>query len=299
MIDSRDNTAEATSEGHVNHLAGGHAAAAQGEEPQDSGNSAPTSVIERGRRRVPEPVWVLGLPLAPLTNAQLPAMVGALVEARTPSYFITANLNYAMLTDRHADLRAINREAAFLVADGMPLVWASRRMSTPLPERVAGSDFLFAVCELAADRGYRIFMLGGAPGVGEAARANLEARYPGLQVVGVESPPYRTLSDDEHRALFDRIREARPDLLLVAFGQPKGERWIFDNYRALGVPVSVQVGASLDFAAGRVRRAPRWVQKIGMEWAYRLALEPRRLAGRYARNGVFLMKSVPMKKTIN
>lgn len=211
------------------------------------------------------------------------------VRARTPCYFITANLNYAMLSSRHEDLREINRQAAFILADGMPLVWMARRRGTPLPERVAGSDLIFEIPRLAADRGHRIFLLGAGPGVAQRAAANLQARFPSLQVVGVESPDLGALSESEHAALLDRVRAARPDILFAALGQPKGERWIFAHYRDLGVPVSVQVGASLDFAAGRVSRAPRLLQRTGLEWVYRLALEPRRLTRRYLDNGLFFL----------
>jgi N-acetylglucosaminyldiphosphoundecaprenol N-acetyl-beta-D-mannosaminyltransferase len=241
---------------------------------------------------LPDPVWVWGLPLAPVTEEQVLLHLPALIAEGKPSYFITANLNYAMLTHRHADLREINRRAAFLLADGMPLVWASRFWGTPLPERVAGSDLIFSFCELCARRGYRLFLLGGEPGVGEEAMSALAARYPGLEVVGVESPPYRDLSDDEHSAILERIRAAKPDVLFVAFGQPKGERWISATAESLGVPVCVQVGASLDFVAGRVRRAPRWLQMVGLEWAYRMAQEPRRLAVRYLDNAMFLLLCV-------
>jgi N-acetylglucosaminyldiphosphoundecaprenol N-acetyl-beta-D-mannosaminyltransferase len=120
----------------------------------------------------------------------------------------------------------------------------------------------------------------------------LTERYPGLQIVGIESPPFRDPTAEEHEALIGRIRQARPDILFVAFGQPKGERWIFRNYEAMEVPVSVQVGASLDFAAGRVRRAPIAIQRVGMEWAYRLWLEPGRLYSRYAKNALFIAGAV-------
>lgn len=117
-------------------------------------------------------------------------------------------------------------------------------------------------------------------------------RYPGLRIVGTECPPFRRSSPEEKRALLGRIRDAAPDLLFVAFGQPEGERWIVRHHEDLGVPVSVQVGASLDFAAGRVARAPRWMQRSGLEWVFRLGLEPRRLAGRYARNGWFALRQL-------
>jgi N-acetylglucosaminyldiphosphoundecaprenol N-acetyl-beta-D-mannosaminyltransferase len=237
-------------------------------------------------------VWVWGLPMAPLTQAQAVETVVRLIEARQPSYFITANTHYAMLTNADPRLQAINEQAAFILADGAPLVWGSRWRRSPLPERVAGSDLIFDLCRQAACNGYRIFLLGGAAGVAERAAEVLSDRYAGLSIVGTESPPFRALSAEEHAALLDRIRAARPDLLLVAFGQPRGECWIAAHLETLGVPVCVQVGASLDFAAGRVRRAPRRLQKLGLEWAYRMWLEPSRLAPRYARNARFLLGMV-------
>nr|WP_303652929.1 WecB/TagA/CpsF family glycosyltransferase [Paludisphaera mucosa] len=193
-----------------------------------------------------------------------------------------------MLTHQHPDLDPINRAAAFVLADGAPIVRAARGRPRPLPERVAGSDLIFHLCDLAARKGRRMFFLGAPEGVADEAAAKLTARYSGLQVVGTECPPFRKLSDEEHEALLSRIRAARPDILFVAFGQPKGERWISENLTRLGVPVAVQVGASLEFAAGRFARAPRWMQKTGLEWLFRLLQEPRRLATRYARNAAFL-----------
>jgi N-acetylglucosaminyldiphosphoundecaprenol N-acetyl-beta-D-mannosaminyltransferase len=235
-------------------------------------------------------VHVWEVPFAPMTVEEAVTAVTGLVHAGRPSYFITANTHYAMLTEALPDLRAINERAAFIVADGAPLVWASRLAGAPLPERVAGSDLIFHLCREAMREGFRIFLLGGGEGVAEEAARRLIDRYPGLQIVGTECPPFGERTPAEDEALADRIRLARPDLLFVAFGQPKGERWIFRHLERLGVPVSVQVGASLDFVAGRVRRAPRWMQKTGLEWTFRLGQEPRRLLGRYARNAWFLAR---------
>jgi N-acetylglucosaminyldiphosphoundecaprenol N-acetyl-beta-D-mannosaminyltransferase len=237
-------------------------------------------------------VWIWGIPFAPLTRAQAVDAVANLVEAGQPSFFITANTHYAMLTRENPGLEAINGQAAFVLADGAPPVWASRRKKTPLPERVAGSDLIFDLCELAARDSYRIFLLGGARGVADEAAEVLCRSYPDLQIVGTASPPFGEISAEEHTALLDQIRVARPDLLFVAFGQPKGEFWIARHFQSLGVPVCVQVGASLDFVAGRVQRAPRRLQKLGLEWAYRMWLEPSRLGPRYARNAWFLLSMV-------
>lgn len=239
-----------------------------------------------------EPVYVWGLPLAPVTFEQALDRIDALVAARRPSFFITANLNYAMLADADPRLRTLNERAAFLLADGMPLVWWSRLGPRPLPERVAGSDLIYGICERAARHGHRIYLLGAGPGVADEAADKLRARYPGLSIVGVECPPFRRLTAAEDQEQIDRIRAARADILFVAFGQPKGEFWIADRLDRVGVPVCVQVGATLDFVAGRVRRSPRWMQKTGLEWVYRMLQEPRRLARRYLDNGLFLVRAV-------
>jgi N-acetylglucosaminyldiphosphoundecaprenol N-acetyl-beta-D-mannosaminyltransferase len=239
-----------------------------------------------------EPVRVWGLPLVPDTFDQALDRIDRLIAARRPSFFITANLNYAMLTDADDRLKRVNEQAAFLLADGMPLVWWSRLGPRPLPERVAGADLIYGICERAARNGHRVYFLGAGPGVAAEAAQALTTRYPGLQVVGIECPPFRPPTPAEEQKQIARIRAARPDILVVAFGQPKGELWMADRIERLGVPVAVQVGATLDFVAGRVRRSPKWMQKTGVEWVYRMAQEPRRLVGRYAGNLFFLVKAV-------
>src|SRR3954470_6571662 len=153
-----------------------------------------------------DPVWVWGLPLAALTFEQALDRIDGLVAAGRPSFFITANLNYAMLADADPRLRALNDRAAFVLADGMPLVWWSRLGPRPLPERVAGSDLIYGLSERAAKLGHRVSLLGAPPGVADEAAANLVKRYPGLKIVGVECPPFRTLTAAEDREQIDRIR---------------------------------------------------------------------------------------------
>jgi|SRR5947209_6157567 len=235
----------------------------------------------------PPPVEVWGLPLAPLTMAETLDLIDHWIEDRTPRYVITANVHYAMLADRDPRLGPVTRGADLVLADGMPLVWAARGR---LPERVAGSDLVPALCARAAERGYRVFLLGAAPGVADEAAANLQARFPGLTIAGTLAPPFRGLMPAETASLIDTVRSARSDLLFVALGQPKGELWVAEHHRDLGVPVTMQIGATLNFMAGRVSRAPRWLQRAGLEWAYRLLLEPRRLGGRYLSNGLFVLR---------
>ena len=151
--------------------------------------------------KVKSPVWVWGVPFAPLTLAETVATVSRLIETGEPAYFITANTHYAMLTEKYTDLRPINTRAAFIVADGAPLVWASRWQGSPLPERVAGADLILTLSAEAARKGYRLFFLGGAEGVAEEASRRLRMCYSDLQVVGTECPPFRGLTAEEQAAL--------------------------------------------------------------------------------------------------
>lgn len=239
-----------------------------------------------------QPVWVWGLPLAPYSVATAIEAIDGLVERRQPAFFITANTHYAMLTWEQPELRDVNTRAAFLLADGAPLVWASRRGAVRLPERVAGSDLIYGLGELAARKGYRLFLAGGAPGVAERAALRLTARYPGLPIAGTAAPRFRDVRDAEYDHFKNQIAQARPDILIVAATMPQGERWLSRHLADLGVPLGVNLGASIDFVAGRVSRAPRWMRKSGLEWAFRLMLEPRRLFGRYARNAWFVLKMI-------
>jgi N-acetylglucosaminyldiphosphoundecaprenol N-acetyl-beta-D-mannosaminyltransferase len=220
--------------------------------------------------------------------------IASMIAERTPRYVITANLNYAMLAAEDPSLGPITDGASMILADGQPIVWRSLLggVEDRLPCRVAGSEMIFRLAERAAERGWRIYFLGAEPGVAQACADNLVARYAGMIVAGVQSPPYRKLSPAEVEQQFADIRAAKPDILLVAFGQPKGEKWIAEHYQSLGVPVSIQVGASFDFAAGRVERAPLWVQKIGFEWAHRMLGDPKRLLPRYYRNLKFLAEKL-------
>lgn len=242
---------------------------------------------------VPPPtVDVWGLPFSQVTLEQSLDGIGQMIADGEPRYVITANLNYAMLAHQQDDLWPVNRDAALMLADGQPIVWRSRIEMNALPERVAGSEMIYRLGERSASEGWSLYLLGAAEGVAQACADGLCQRYPGCRIVGVESPPFRELTAEEETAQLDRIRAAKPDILLVAFGQPKGERWIYERYQQLGVPVSIQLGASFDFVAGAAQRAPKIFQKTGMEWAYRMAHDPRRLVPRYASNAAFLAKAL-------
>jgi N-acetylglucosaminyldiphosphoundecaprenol N-acetyl-beta-D-mannosaminyltransferase len=177
------------------------------------------------------------------------------------------------------DLRAA-LAAGIVEPDGMPLVWLGRRGGVSV-ERVCGPDFLPAVVERGIALGRSHYFYGGAPGVPQELAARLSKRFPGMRVVGAESPPYRQLTRDEDCEVVDRINAARPDYVWVGLGAPKQDLWVASHRDALDAPVLLAVGAAFDFHAGTRRRAPRWMQRSGIEWAYRLLSEPRRLGGRY------------------
>src|SRR5258705_181819 len=180
------------------------------------------------------------------------------------------------------ELRRILFDAHLVLCDGTPLIWASRLFGSPLPERVAGADLVPLLIRRAVEQDYRVFFLGGSRQAGQEAVARLKTIHPELNIVGHYSPPFRPLLDMDHDEICERIQAAQPDLLFVSFGCPKAEKWMAMHYRRLGVPVTMGVGATIDFLAGRMRRAPAWMQHIGAEWLYRLGQEPRRLWSRYA-----------------
>ena len=256
-----------------------------------------TGTLENGWPILNDTSWVWGLPLAPMTRVQAAEAVMDLIEAGRPAFFITANTHYAMLTAERPELEAVNDQAAFLLADGAPLVWASRRGSVPLPERVAGSDLVYDLCEHASRLGRSIYLLGGREGIALEAARKLQELYPGLKIAGTACPSPEALAGEGCRQVIADVRAAKPDLLMVALGQPKGELWLARHVNALGVPACVQVGATLDFVAGRVARAPRLLQKTGLEWAFRIYTDPARLFPRYVKNALFLFKNVVRELT--
>lgn len=233
-------------------------------------------------------VW--GLDFARLDMQQVIARADQIIQSRLCRYFITANLNYVMLTHQLPELLAVNSHADAIIADGFPIVLRSRLTSQPVPCRVAGSDMIIELARLAQQRGYRLFLLGAAPGVAQRAADKLCEMFPQLQIAGCLSPSFKAWSDQEKTQIFSQIISSRADILLVAFGQPKGERWIYQHHQELGIPLSIQLGASFDFLAGTAQRAPAMWQSLGCEWLYRTLAEPRRLGPRYWNNIRFLCR---------
>ncbi|NTW83585.1 MAG: WecB/TagA/CpsF family glycosyltransferase [Chlorobiaceae bacterium] len=195
---------------------------------------------------------------------------------------VTPNVDHLVMLQDDDEMRRIYQQALFSYADGMPIVWLSRIKKNPLPERVCGSDLLIALCEKSAGTGLNSYFLGGNPGIADQAAGKLRARFPGLNIVGTWCPPFGFEKDKEQtEQIIDDINSKNVDLLFIGVGAPKQEKWADANLDRLKTGPILCVGASFDFAAGSVKRAPLWVQKSGFEWLWRLLSEPRRLWKRY------------------
>lgn len=227
-------------------------------------------------------IELLGVRIDDLTMDETLTELERLIGRPDPAYAVTPNVDHLVKLQHDAEFRRVYEEADLVLADGMPLLWASRLIGRPLREKVSGSDLFFRLAERAADRSYRLFFLGGRPGAGEEAARRLRARFPGLEVCGTCAPPMGFDRDPQaNRDVVRRVRAANPDVLLVGLGAPRQEKWIHAHREQLGVPVSIGVGVSIEFAAGLVRRAPVWMQRAGFEWTWRLLMEPRKLWRRY------------------
>jgi N-acetylglucosaminyldiphosphoundecaprenol N-acetyl-beta-D-mannosaminyltransferase len=216
---------------------------------------------------------ILGVRVDDVTADETLTLVERFVAERTPHQICTVNPEFVMRAQQDELFRNVINSAALCIPDGVGLLWAAGRQGHPLRERVAGSDMVEQIAARAAQRGWRMYFLGAAPGVADRAAAMLQARYAGLVVAGT-FPGSPALSEEV--AIVERICTARPDVLLVAFGAPAQDVWLARNQPRLQVPVAMGVGGSLDFIAGVAKRAPVWVQRTGLEWLYRLILEPRR-----------------------
>jgi N-acetylglucosaminyldiphosphoundecaprenol N-acetyl-beta-D-mannosaminyltransferase len=221
------------------------------------------------------------LPVDVLRFAEALAAIAELVESGRGGAVFTPNVDHVVMAEADLAFRKAYQAAELCVVDGMPLVWASRLLRHPLPEKISGSDLLDPLMSMAGRQGWRVFLLGGAPGVAEAAARRFVELYR-VKVVGTAAPRLPPGCEGPAvKEIIDRLRAARPELVLVAFGAPKQELLIDRVKKGVKPAVLVGVGAGLDFAAGRLSRAPRWLSEAGFEWLYRLLCEPRRLWRRY------------------
>jgi len=206
--------------------------------------------------------------------------------AGTCRFVVTPNVDHAVMLQHHAPLRRAYDDADMILADGFPVVLASRILGKPLPERVPGSELVPALfAARGPERPLRVFLLGAAPGVAERAAERIHQQWPAVRVVGTYSPPLGFERDQaENRRILDLVAAAAADVLVVGLGAPKQELWVHRHRQEIRAPLALCVGATIDFLAGERTRAPVWMRKVGLEWFHRVVHEPRRLAGRYARD---------------
>ena len=233
---------------------------------------------------VPRRTLVAGVAFDNVTMERAVAEIHRMTLDGGVHHLCTGNLDHLYLLQTDEEFRRAYETASLVLADGMPILWLSKleRRAIPLKERVAGSDLFWELAQLSHERGVTLYFLGGAPGAAEKAAEKARERFPDVQIVGCHCPPRATFESEEtQKEIREKILQASPDVLLVGFGAPKQEKWILANRDALGVPVSVGVGGTFEMAGGFVKRAPRWVQRTGLEWAFRLVQDPMRLYRRY------------------
>lgn len=227
---------------------------------------------------VPPPVYVLGIRVDRLTQLQALASFEHIISlARSSSeslpcqQIITVNPEFVMTAQHNSLFRQCINQAALVMADGIGIVWAARYLRRPTPERITGVDTIVELAKLCASHGYHLYLLGAAPGVAEIAGARLQELAPGVTIVGSYAGSPAVAEESE---IIERIRAARADVLCVAYGAPAQDLWIQRNLKRLPVALAMGVGGSFDFLAGRQRRAPGWMRRLGLEWLYRLYREP-------------------------
>lgn len=208
--------------------------------------------------------------------------IDSLIKEDNCSYVVTPNVDHIVQLEKDEELKRAYENASLILTDGKPLIWISNWYKTPIKEKISGSDLFPRVCDLAAKKGYTMYLLGAAEGVADKAAKNLMDKYKGLNIVGTYSPPFGIEKDKvELKKIERQIQEVHPDILIVGLGCPKQEKYMYHHCKELDVPISFGLGASIDFEAGNIKRAPRWMSEHGLEWLYRITQDPKRLAKRY------------------
>ncbi len=231
---------------------------------------------------------LLGLPFDALTLEQAVAQIRNAIDKRTPCFVSTPNLNFLIASQKNEGFRNSVIHSDLSLADGMPIVWLARLMGIPIPERVAGSD-VFEALRNSGGKRIKVYFFGGPPGIAERAARQINEELKGMECVGFESPGYGSVQDMSSAATLEKINQSGADFLVISLGAAKGQAWIEHNLESLDVPVVSHLGAVVNFVVGNVQRAPRWMQKTGLEWLWRVKEEPE-LWRRYFNDGLMLLK---------
>jgi N-acetylglucosaminyldiphosphoundecaprenol N-acetyl-beta-D-mannosaminyltransferase len=227
---------------------------------------------------------ILGVQISAVNLPMAVRQIHDWIDRRHPNYVCITGVHGVMESQRDEQLKRIHNAAGLVSPDGMPMVWISRLRGHSQVRRVYGPDLMLELCARGVPLGHRHFLYGGADGVAELLATNLRRRFPGIQIVGTCTPPFRPLTDDEDRQVVQMINRSGADIVWVGLSTPKQERWMAAHLGRVHAPVMIGVGAAFDFHAGLKSQAPRWMQKSGLEWFYRLCTEPRRLWKRYLTN---------------
>jgi N-acetylglucosaminyldiphosphoundecaprenol N-acetyl-beta-D-mannosaminyltransferase len=231
---------------------------------------------------------ILGVNVSAINMDQAVETIECWLTLGEQNYICVTPAHGVMDCQRDPELRWIFNHSGLTTPDGMSIVWLLKLKGYHHVNRVYGSDLLLAACERSLETGWRHFFYGGAPGVAQRLSARLVARFPRLQVAGAYMPPFRPITEDEDRAITNSINAAGPEIVWVGLSTPKQERWMAGHVGKLNAPVLVGIGAAFDFLSGSKPHAPRWIQRSGFEWLFRLATEPRRLWRRYIQYPYFL-----------
>lgn len=228
-----------------------------------------------------------------LTMDETLVAIDKLVRSNNNSYVVTPNVDHIVQLEKGGELCQVYKNADLILADGKPLIWISKLYGTPIKEKISGSDLFPLLCKMAAEKNYTMFFLGAAEGVAAKAAENLMKKYNGLKVVGTYSPPFGFEKDEnEISKICDMIKRTNPHILIVGLGCPKQELFILHYKDRFNVPISLGLGASLDFEAGNIKRAPSWMSNNGLEWLYRITQDPKRLFKRYMIDDIAIFKLV-------
>ena len=222
-----------------------------------------------------------------VTMKEAVLIIEKLIKKSDCAYVVTPNLDHIVIMETDQEFAEIYDNADLVVTDGKPLIWISKLLGTPIKEKISGSDLFPQICEMCAQKNYSIFILGAAEGVADRAASNLVKRYAGFKIIGTYSPPIGFEKNDaELSKINEIIVRAKPDVLAVSLGSPKGEKFVYKHLKEYGVPLGISIGATIDFEAGNVRRAPKWMANHGLEWLFRITQDPKRLIKRYWNDAV-------------
>lgn len=216
---------------------------------------------------------ILGIGIDCIDSNEALRQIGQFIASGTPHQIVTANAEIIYQASKNEKMKNVINAAQMVTADGSGVVWASRQLGQPLAQRVTGIDLVNSICEQSAKDKWKIYILGSAPGVADTAANNIRDKFPGCNIVGTH---HGYFNEQEEAQIIAELEQLQPDVLFVALGAPKQEYWIADHIQQLNIPVAMGIGGSMDVLSGNVKRAPKWMQKMSLEWLYRLLIQPTR-----------------------